>query len=81
MIEIDRELLHDIGFEKGTGWDVEVWVYNGWFWVYFETDKSLIDAEDTRSILITDYTRQQFFAKFLDELREVSYECLQGYRE
>ena len=32
---IDRNLLKEIGFELGTGFGREVWVYDGMFWVYY----------------------------------------------
>lgn len=32
---LDRELLKDIGFVRGTGWDHEVWVYEGMFWLHY----------------------------------------------
>jgi hypothetical protein len=32
---IDRTLLKDIGFKVGTGWDHEVWIYDGFFWVHY----------------------------------------------
>ena len=33
---IDRALLKDMGFILGHGWDHEVWVYNGSFWVHYD---------------------------------------------
>jgi len=80
MAEIDRELLQDIGFEKGTGWDVEVWVFGGWFWVYFE-DSPRRHQLPKSSILITDCTRQEFFEKFFEEFRFVLHEEYQDARD
>jgi len=32
---IDLGLLKDLGFEKGKGWDHEVWTYKGMCWVHY----------------------------------------------
>jgi hypothetical protein len=60
---LEKELLKDIGFVKGTGWDGEMWVFNGCFWVsYFDHDPGLLKDQhaDGRKI-----TRKRFFEKFI----------------
>ena len=67
---LDKQLLKDIGFRKGTGWDHEVWVYDGMFWLHYgeyDHDKylSLPTALDGVSL-----SRKEFFAKFLEAVKD-----------
>ncbi len=64
---LDRELLEDIGFELGHGWDGECWVYEGMFWVYYfdyDTDSVLQNwVMDGRTV-----NRKEFFGKFIEAI-------------
>lgn len=67
---LDRELLQDIGFERGTGWDHEVWVYHGNFWVHFGggfggLEGCQIDGNTA--------SRKEFFKMFLEAMRNDFY--------
>jgi hypothetical protein len=66
---LDRDLLKDIGFELGSGWDMEVWVYKGEFWVYFTDDESVLLILESRSVLAS-CSRKEFFKKFIDALED-----------
>lgn len=62
---IDRELLKDVGFELGTGWGHEVWVYEGNFWVHYGGEFSgLIGAQIDGNTA----DRRMFFEMFLDRV-------------
>lgn len=61
MMELDRELVRDLGFVIGKGWNHEVWVYEGYFWIHFGrydehylSHPSAIDGETSRK----DFLRQ-----------------------
>jgi len=64
---IDRQILKDIGFELGTGFDHEVWVYDGEFWVHFGGDFSGISGRQISG----DAEMKDFFAMFLEAVRNV----------
>jgi hypothetical protein len=57
---IDRDLLKDMGFELGTGWPGETWVYDGDFWVHFYPHP----AEDCHIDYMT--PRCVFFRMFIE---------------
>ena len=63
---IDRQLLQDIGFVLGHGFQLETWVYDGMFWVTF--GKSFAGDSREREIDALTVSRQKFFRKFLREL-------------
>jgi hypothetical protein len=67
---IERELLQDIGFQRGAGdWPCEVWVYEGMFWVWFGDipDSARFDLTtiDGRSV-----TREEFFNVFIEAVKD-----------
>ncbi len=64
---IDRDLLKDMGFELGSGWDHEVWVYDGDFWVHFGGEFGGIEGRQISSTA----TRKEFFEMFIDAIRDV----------
>lgn len=59
---IDRQVLKDMGFVLGTGFDFEVWYHEYDFWVYF----------DDNYVSVYPYTingnesMPDFFKKFMD---------------
>lgn len=55
---IDRNLLKEIGFELGTGWDHEVWVYDGMFWVHYGGEFSGLPGQQIDGNIATN--RQMF---------------------
>lgn len=63
---IARELPQDMGFELGTGWNGEVWVYKGMFWVYFSDDETLNNGHlQDRKVDGRTISRRDFFTKFI----------------
>lgn len=60
---IERNLLEDVGFEPGKGWDHEVWVYDGKLWVYFGVQKTNRFLADDQ-IVGDSISRKDFFAWF-----------------
>jgi hypothetical protein len=60
---LDREMLKDIGFVQGFGWDHEVWVYNGIFWVHFSP--IIIPPKYSGTEVNASVTRRQFFQLFI----------------
>lgn len=62
---IDRELLEDIGFLIGNGWDHEVWVYDGNFWVHFGGT-----IDETNNHVHNTVTRKKFFEAFISAIRK-----------
>lgn len=73
---IDREMLRDIGFIIGTGWDHEVWVYDGIFWVHYGGSFVGIEGAEVDGNT-TD--RHTFFKMFVDQIiketREAMMDC------
>tara|TARA_R110000744_G_scaffold198148_1_gene317357 strand:+ start:149 stop:355 length:207 start_codon:yes stop_codon:yes gene_type:complete len=67
---VDKQILEDMGFVLGTGWDHEVWVRDGSFWVHYgEYEPSLIGHR-----IISGYkTNKEFFDKFLDIITDEEY--------
>ena len=60
---ISQELLKDMGFEKGSGWDHEVWYHECDFWVHFGGDDDL--GMPDCQIYAGETTRPEFFKKFM----------------
>ncbi len=70
MKPLDRELLTDMGFVPGTGWDHEVWVYEGKFWVHFGEFK----ADSGYGGVHADWTtRRAFFELFIEAITGVEH--------
>lgn len=63
---LDRDLLLDMGFILGSGWDHEVYVYEGWFWVHYG---GAFDGLPGRQIDGSTATRREFFTMFFEALR------------
>lgn len=75
---LDRELLKDIGFERGKGWDHEVWVYNGQFWVHFgDYDHGRWPTTATH-VEGTRVTRKHLFTCFLKAILD---DCHESHME
>ena len=72
---IDRQLLRDMGFEEGSGWDHEVWVYEGDFWVHFGGEFSGLDG---RQIDGNADSRKEFFAMFIKQVERSIMENARG---
>lgn len=64
---IDRTLLEDIGFEKGSGWDHEVWVYEGDFWVHYSNDFFGLPGQQING---NTATRKEFFKMFIAQIEK-----------
>lgn len=63
---LDREMLKDMGFELGKGWDHEVWVKDGYFWVHYTDEPTCVYL---KSQIVSGYaTRKEFFDVFLNYL-------------
>lgn len=63
---IDQELLKDIGFVRGKGFDHEVWVYDGFFWVHYD---GKFGGMKDRQIDGKKTSRKKFFKLFLGAMR------------
>ena len=61
---IDKEILKDIGFEKGTGWEHEVWVYNGDFWVHYDGEFSGLKGQQISGSA----SNGEFFEMFIENI-------------
>jgi hypothetical protein len=69
---IERTLLLDMGFVRGSGWDHEVWVYDGNFWVYYNGEfAGLAEAQIDGSTC----DRSTFFKLFLDRIVNTAVEA------
>ena len=69
---IDRELLEDMGFRRGEGFDYEIW-FKGTFVVRFDP-KHHKESQDF-SCLYTD-SRKDFFKKFFAYTRKMTLLCM-----
>ena len=58
---IDKKMLKDMGFIKGDGWEHEVWVYNGDFWVHFNSEFAGLEGQQISG----GATRVEFFKMLL----------------
>ena len=65
---IDRNLLKDIGFIKGSGWDHEVWVYEGNFWVHYGRDFNEFSGISGACVNSDTTDHKRFFIMFLDRI-------------
>lgn len=67
---LDRSLLKDIGFQRGTtGWDHEVWVYDGMFWIHYgdyDKERWLISPANVDGISLT---RKHLFTLLIEAIR------------
>ena len=77
---VDKKLLKEIGFVQGNGFDHDVLVYDGSFWVHYGYGKK---HQYNYNINAEDYTAKEFFNLFLeymqDEARESERYSIQGY--
>lgn len=64
---LDRQLLAGIGFEIGSGWDHEVWVYDGYFWVHYGGEFGGLEGQQIDG---NTATNKEFFAMFLEAVRK-----------
>jgi hypothetical protein len=63
---IERQMLKDMGFILGKGWDHEVWVRDGDFWVHYIEE---LDTNYLKDRKVSGYiTRREFFNIFLGHL-------------
>ena len=65
--QLTRALLIDIGFKCGTGWDHEVWVYEGMFWIHFGGQVGTIKGREFDGNQIS---RREFFKVFVAALED-----------
>lgn len=63
---IDRRLLGQMGFRKGVGWDHEVWVYDGDFWVHYGGEFSGLDGKQ----IYANSSLKEFFKMFIKNIKE-----------
>ena len=59
-----------MGFKLGKGWDHEVWVYNGEFWVHYGGYFSGIKGRQISG----DEDMKKFFAMFIKAIRDITIE-------
>ena len=71
---IEKKILEQIGFVVGPGWDHEVWVYEGQFWVHFDGEFSGCEG----SQISGDAEMIEFFKMFLESLED---EVMESARE
>ena len=69
---INKDLLKSIGFIKGSGWEHEVWVYEGDFWVHFGDDFSKLEGQQVNGNTVTE---REFFRMFTKRIKESTAEC------
>ena len=62
---IDKKLLKDMGFILGRGWDHEVWVYDGSFWVHYDGSFGGLPGAQVDGNVIDTPT---FFKMFIDRI-------------
>ena len=63
---IDKKILEQMGFKKGSGWDHEVWHYDGDFWVHFNGDyKGLRGTQ-----ISGDASMEEFFSMFIERIQD-----------
>lgn len=71
---LDKGLLKDIGFVRGTGWDHEVWVYEGMFWIHYgDYDKARWLSETTHVDGLA-LSRKDLFRLLIKAIRDEIYE-------
>jgi hypothetical protein len=71
---LDRVLLQDIGFQRGTGWDHEVWVYEGMLWLHYgEYDKEYW-LRDGSSFDGMSLSRKELFQTVIEAVRQSTWE-------
>lgn len=71
---LDRSLLQDIGFVRGTGWDHEVWVYAGMFWIHFgDYDRNWWPSSNTH-VNGDEISRKEMLELLLNAIRDECYQ-------
>lgn len=71
---LDRELLKDIGFERGTGWDHEVWVYDGEFWIHYGDYDHEQWPDSSTHVNGTKISRKELLRLFIERVKQVCHE-------
>jgi hypothetical protein len=72
---LDRELLKDLGFERGKGWDHEVWVYEGMLWLHYgnyDEERWLTNSKTHFDGL--SLSRKELFQTVIEAVRRDEYE-------
>jgi len=72
---IDRNLLKDIGFIEGSGWDHEVWVYEGNFWVHYGREFNEFSGIGGGDIDGDTTDLKTFFTMFIDRVVDEAVEA------
>lgn len=71
---LDKELLKDLGFKRGKGFDHEVWVYDGEFWIHYGDYDHERWPDSSLHVNGTKISRKELLRLFLERVKEVCYE-------